>query len=496
MKFKKFPFFEKFKKYHFEIKHLLVVLFVLIFFQILVSLVHKSSLQNLLIQTQDWYQQDSAERLANLSATSLELLLETTGSGAVPTSETAQEIVQAFNIILNQPLLQKSVRDICVLVSEGEHIYAIDDGRILYQYFFEDHSLAGTHLGSHVHATQLYQDLKEKIINNEQIYSIREGEETFHVFVPFVPKGEFVGAVYIKNTPDFTFITREIISSYDETAMIFAALILLGLLAMFYISSYTVKERDEAQEQLFKEREKFLTEQIHHQKEALFTKRIYHTHHKAEKIMGFIKEDLRMLGDKNIEDVKYRVTKYANFISRVIYDMKWYDPPMHTIRNPHFRTDLNEVICFLVQHLFLRISNKTDLFEFKTDLDENLPPVPINEFVVWEILEPLLQNSIDHAGDRNVIVSIRTNYDPTNNRSQILIEDNGNGIPENLLKTERNGVKKIFLENISTKSNGHNSGYGCYLAYEISRQRCGWQLNADNLPSAGCRFTITIPANK
>jgi hypothetical protein len=62
----KFVFFEKFKKYHFEFKHLLVVLVVLVFFQLLVSIVHKSSIQNLLLKTQDWYQQDSAERLANL----------------------------------------------------------------------------------------------------------------------------------------------------------------------------------------------------------------------------------------------------------------------------------------------------------------------------------------------------------------------------------------------------------------------------------------------
>ena len=31
---------------------------------------------------------------------------------------------------------------------------------------------------------------------------------------------------------------------------------------------------------------------IAQKKEHLFTKRIYHTHHKAEKVMGFINEDL------------------------------------------------------------------------------------------------------------------------------------------------------------------------------------------------------------
>lgn len=109
---------------------------------------------------------------------------------------------------------------------------------------------------------------------------------------------------------------------------------------MYYISSYTVKERDEAKTLFYEEREEHLKDQIDHNKEAMFTKRIYHTHHKAEKVMGFIKEDLRHLTTENISSSKDKLNKYANFISRVIYDMKWYDPPIHTIRNPIFQRTL------------------------------------------------------------------------------------------------------------------------------------------------------------
>jgi hypothetical protein len=491
-------FLGKFREYHFELKHLIVVLIILIFFQLLISVVHKTSIQNLLDKTQDWYQQDSAERLANLSAISLELLLETTSTRALHSQETTQEIIQAFNIILSQPLLQKSVHDICVMVSDGENIRVIDDGSELYSYFFDNYTSQPTGLNinpKYSYAVELYRNLRSKIEASEQIYSIREGEEIFHVFVPFVPKGEFVGAVYVKNTPDFAFISKEIMNSYDETALLFSALILLGLLAMFYISSYTVKERNETQQQLFKEREKYLTEKINHQKETLFTKRIYHTHHKAEKIMGFIKEDLRQMNGGDVETVKYRVTKYANFISRVIYDMKWYDPPIQTIRNPLFRTNLNEVIRFLVENLFLRVSQKSNFIKFELNLDESLPPVPINEFVVWEIMEPLLQNSIDHSGTDSVLIKIHTLCDAASHEIQINISDNGPGIRHDLLMRNKQGVKRIFMENISTKQNGHNSGYGCYLAYEIARERCGWQIDAINQPAGGTIFTIIIPLN-
>ncbi len=493
MKSSSLNLFEKYRKYHFEFKHLLVLLLILIIFQILVSLVHKSSIQNLLLKTQDWYQQDSAERLANLSATSLELLLETTSSKSIDDSKNIQEIIQAFNIILSQPLLQQSVRDICILVPDGNEIISIDDGKLLFDFFFRGVSLP--HLSDNLHseAINLYKDLSTKLQNNEQIYSVREDKDIFHVFVPFVPKGEYVGAVYVKNIPDFTFITSEIISSYDETALIFTALILFGLIAMFYISSYTVKERDEAFRQLYSEREKYFKEEIHHQKEALFTKRIYHTHHKAEKIMGFIKEDLLQLDPAKTDEIKYRVTKYANFISRVIYDMKWYDPPLQTIRNPLFQTNLNEVLRFIVEQIFQRVAYPTTEYEFHFNLDPAVPPIGVNEFVVWEIIEPLIQNSIDHSGKDKVIITISTQFDSSKNECYLSISDNGTGIKAELLEVDEHGIKRLFLENVSTKVNSGNSGYGCYLAYEISTQRCGWKMDVINLPQGGCCYNLIIP---
>ncbi|MCB0315795.1 MAG: histidine kinase, partial [Calditrichaeota bacterium] len=124
-------YLEKFKKYHFEIKHLIVLFIVLIFFMILVSLVQKTSLQELLLRTQEWYQRDSAERMANLTATSLELLLENAGSPFSNNPEERQRMVQSFNIILSQQILQQNVEAVCIFVSRGGQIYAIDDGNVL-----------------------------------------------------------------------------------------------------------------------------------------------------------------------------------------------------------------------------------------------------------------------------------------------------------------------------------------------------------------------------
>ena len=484
--------FEKIKEYHFEFKHVTVLFIILFAFQLIVSFINKSAIKNFLNDTQDWYQKESAEEIANLTTTSIELVLESLGSKEEMSSEKEEKIVQAFDIIFSQQQLKHNIQGLYILVRIGDKIFAIDDGRTLFT-FITKHSHIGQTIDKNKLAViEMYEKIEKDLTSREQIKSIITDKKTFHIFVPFVLRGEYIGAVYMKNTPDFSFITNEIITNYDETSIIYLSLILLGLIAMYFISSYTVKERDETQKMLFEEHETNLTKQITYEKELIFTKRIYHTHHKAEKIMGFIKEDLRKLSPENINDVKYRVSKYSNFISRVIYDMKWYDPPVQTIRNQMFRTNLNEVIRFIVDNIFLRISSRSSAYEIKLEVDPNLPLVPINEFVVWEIFEPLIQNSIDHGGEGNLIITCRTMFDESSKKSFIFIEDNGKGVDPKLLEVGHDGIKNIFVENTTTKNSGlQNAGYGCYIAYEISK-RCGWDIDVINLENGGCRFTITI----
>jgi len=484
---------EQIKKYRFELRHLTVLLAILIAFQVILSFIHKASLQKLLEGTQEWYQKDSAERIANFTSTSFELLYETVKSSSNLSDDEVRKVTQAFDIIFSQQLLETNVKEICILVSRNNKVYAIDDGKVLLHYLNNDSNAIPPPQKPHTEAIELYQKIRNKLLNKEEEQSIGQDKQTLNIFVPFVPRGEYRGAVYMKDTPDFSFITKEIISNYDQTTVIYLSLILLGLLAMYYISSFTVMERDDTQKLLYEEHQRHLKDQINHEKESLFTKRIYHTHHKAEKIMGFIKEDIRLLCEKNIEEVRYRVTKYSNFVSRVIYDMKWFDPPIHTIRGSIFNTDINSVIKFIVQNIFQRISNAEDQYKINMNLDKNMPAVDINEFVAWEIIEPLIQNSIEHSSVENLVVEIQTLYKPMLNQSKIIISDNGVGIRPDLLETGSSGVKRIFQENISTKTfEERNHGYGCYLAYIVAKLRCGWDLDAENIPNGGCRFIITI----
>jgi hypothetical protein len=484
---------EKLKEYHFQFKHLTVIFVALFSFQLIVSFINKSSIRSFFETTQGWYQNDSAERHANLSTTTFELLLETINRKKDIDNEEETRIQKAFDIIFTQEVLQHNIEEMCILIKKGDKIYAIDDGKTLYQVLYLDSAVDISSNGLHDQAISLYKSTYNLLASKEQIKSIITNKNTFNTFVPIVLRGEYIGTVYMKNTPDFSNIASKIISNYDETSILYLSLISLGLLSMYFVSSYTVKERDETQRLFLTEHNENLKKQINSKKEMIFTKRIYHTHHKAEKIMGFVKMDLSILAPENINEIKYRVSKYANYISRIIYDMKWFEPPVQTIRNPIFRTDLNEVINFIINNIFLRSSQKSGTFSFSFEEGKDIPILQVNEFVIWEIIEPIIQNSIDHAGVNDLVIDVKTQYSAECKVIQVIISDNGNGISPNLLKLDARGIKLIFGESISTKESSiHNVGYGCYIAYEMTK-KCGWDIDARNFESEeGCEFIISI----
>ena len=489
MIFKKY--LDKYKQFHFEFKHLTVLFFVLLVFQLIISAVNRSSIKSFLSDTTEWYQRDAAEKIANLTATSLELTIESFKSKRDISDNDKARIIQSFNIIFSQQFLQHNIEELCILASKSDTLYSIYEGAELFAFLNDERTqFSKNYVNNSV--IHLYDNLREKLSSEEQIISISDSTNNFHVFVPFVIDGEQIGALYMKNETNFASLSDQLIARQDETTIIYISLILLGFISMYFISSYSVKERDEAQKRLLAEHEENLKKQFNYEKELVFTKRIYHTHHKAEKIMGFIKEDLKDLNIENIDIINYRVTKYSNFISRVIYDMKWFDPPVQTVRGLMYNTNLNEVLKFIVENIFLRVSRASDLIKFDFKLDNLLPEVHVNEFVIWELFEPLIQNAIEHGGSGSITISIQTFYNKDNNTSTIIISDDGKGIDKKLLEKNADGVENIFIENMSTKTNAlKDSGYGCFIAYQIAK-RCGWSLSVKNNLESGASFTISI----
>jgi len=480
----------KITKYHFEAWHLILLILIIVTFHTILTFIHNNSTKVVISRSIEIFRKEMVERIADLTTTSLEMLVEQVRSNPPEREEEKLKVIEKLNIILNQQLLQKSVKKICIVAERGNTIYFIKDGRSLYDFLFgAPDEIKISEIDND--AFKMYITLRDSVYDFEKIYSHLKEGNIVEVVVPFIPWGEFHGLVYMKVVPDISNIIRVISSSYSEIGAVFSVLILFGLLGMFFISNYVLRERDDALRELYKEKEIQIRKEVERRKEINFANRIYHAHHKAEKIMGFVNEDLSSLSKDNIEEVKIRVIKYAKFISRVIYDMKIIEPPIHVVRSNIFKTNVNEVIRFLINNLFLRVYKKSDEYDFELNLDDVFPVLNVNEYILWEIIEPLIQNKIDHNNREGLVIFIKTEYDEKALEGRIFIEDNGEKFKEKLLEFNQFGYQRIFEENVSTKGD-RNSGFGCYIAYENCK-RCGWKIFAENPVNSGARFKIIIP---
>jgi len=480
------------RRFHFNIRHIILIFVITFLFLAVSSYVNTLSKNNLFSRTTDIYRKNSIENLADLTATSLELLLEQVIINPDQYSEDKQSTIHGFDMILSQQTLRENIKEICILIYHNDAVFAIDNGNELYSYFVENELPPDFKQQLHRLAIKIFRSVEDKIQSEEDIYSFTDEDHLFHIIVPMMLEGEYSGVLYMRIGIDYRVLIKEISISYSNVSIIFTALIMLGLLSMFYLSSFMLKERDSTLRQLYEEKRTQLKRNIELQKEQLFARRIYHTHHKAEKIMGYIKKDLRNLEPGNLKEGVLKISKFAGFIQRIIYDMKSYNPPINTIRNPAFHSDINSIIEFIVKNLYGRPEQFGNLEKITTSLDKAMPVVHINEYVIWEILEPLIYNSIDHNPDGKVTINIQTKYDRGQNTSTVTIDDNGIGIDQTMLDKNKEGVQNIFLEHTSNKNLSENLGYGCYIAYQICKHRCAWDLTAMNNANGGARFRLTI----
>lgn len=485
----------KFRFTEINFRLMLFILIIIIGAQLVLTYYSKNSFHSFLNNTQDWYQNTSVKRIANLTSTSLELLVETQMMHPNITAFQKDRIVKSIDIIFSQNIMEKNADEMCLFVNSNDKFVPIDEGERLYDYINENRNInAG--IEKYMHANQLFDTIRDELILMEKVHVIVENERVFHVFTPFTPNGEFLGVLYMKIVPNLSLISNEFIGSYNNVSYVYIILVSTGLILIYVVFSLTLRAKEKAQQLAGQEHERFIKEKIEREKENTFTRRIYHAYHKAEKIIGFINIDLGSLKDKNLVEIRDRVQKYSNFIGRVIYDMKYYDPPIHSIINPIFRTNVNEVCRFIVDNLFLRIWKSSGMFEFEQEYAGCLPVINVNEYVIWEVVEPIIQNAIVHNSDRKIVIKIKTVFLSEENKIVLTISDNGKGISPFLLEKDERGIQKLFLENTSTQTAQERQfGFGCYIAYSLAVKYCGWKMSAGNLDSGGCEFNVEIFTN-
>ncbi|MCE5228500.1 PAS domain-containing protein [bacterium] len=132
--------------------------------------------------------------------------------------------------------------------------------------------------------------------------------------------------------------------------------------------------------------------------------------------------------------------------------------------------------------------------ELRMSSDPDLPPVMMDAHLMLQALRNLVRNAIDALCDpdwRNsrtaefvprVLVESRLSADAV----QIIIEDNGPGIPEGTLE-------HIFEPYFTTKPSG--TGLGLMVVYRIVAEHHG-AMHVDTHPGEGSRFIISLPLHQ
>ena len=138
----------------------------------------------------------------------------------------------------------------------------------------------------------------------------------------------------------------------------------------------------------------------------------------------------------------------------------------------------------------LRAKDKTFNALLKTDFDENIEKVNIVSQDIGRVILNLITNAFYAVNEKKK--ANPEGYEPTvsvsskkvNDKIELRINDNGNGIPEKVLD-------KIFQPFFTTKPTGQGTGLGLSLSYDIVKAH-GGELKVETKDGEFTEFTIIL----
>ncbi|MCS7181336.1 MAG: ATP-binding protein [bacterium] len=186
------------------------------------------------------------------------------------------------------------------------------------------------------------------------------------------------------------------------------------------------------------------------------------------------------LQEKDIEDIKIgkdiikkNYTKLKEFVLSMIDFSR--DREI-LIEEVDLNSILDDVISYFESHL------KEKNIKIIKDFDENLKAVKVDRHRIERMVANLIQNAIDAVEENKGIIKIKTKQ--IEKAFQIIIEDNGCGIPEKNL----NRIFDIFF----TTKGSRGTGFGLAIVEKIVKEHNG-KIEVKSKVGEGTIFTITLP---
>jgi len=146
----------------------------------------------------------------------------------------------------------------------------------------------------------------------------------------------------------------------------------------------------------------------------------------------------------------------------------------------------------------LRAKDKSFNADIKTEFDNNAGKINIIPQDIGRVILNLINNALYAVGERVKLQAAslptgQAGYKPQvivhtrklGDKVEIRVEDNGNGIPKNI-------VDKIFQPFFTTKPTGQGTGLGLSLAYDIIKAH-GGEIRVETKEEEGSEFIIQLP---
>jgi len=142
----------------------------------------------------------------------------------------------------------------------------------------------------------------------------------------------------------------------------------------------------------------------------------------------------------------------------------------------------------------LRAKEKSFNADFKIDFDKSIGKINIVPQDIGRVLLNLFNNAFyavnekQKTADNNYKPRISIQTKKINDRIEIRVSDNGNGIPQNI-------IDKIFQPFFTTKPTGQGTGLGLSLSYDVIKAH-GGEIKVESKDGEGSEFIIHLPIDE
>jgi PAS domain S-box-containing protein len=203
----------------------------------------------------------------------------------------------------------------------------------------------------------------------------------------------------------------------------------------------------------------------------------YHGENEGLRIGGLKYTDFK----KTLEDSVRQIDECARRIGLIVKELKSFARPEPEDRKEEVDINIAVQSAILLGTPFIKKS--TD--NFTLQLEQNIPKVRGNLLKIEQVLLNLLQNACQSLPDRSRGVSIGTSHDKMHHRVVVKVEDEGEGMTEDVLSK----IKEPFF---TTRMESGGTGLGLSISSRIVKEH-GGNLSVRSESGKGTVVMVSFP---